>query len=233
LTAGTVYYIEVAEFRAALDAGQSDTADLVRAQTANGTLKLNIKRIKYLTTFSQAVSDGYILESTETSGSGGSLDSAGATLVVGDDAQDRQYRSILSFNTGGLPDTAIVTRVTLKIKQKNIIGTNPFTTHSNLMVDAIMGSFSGNAAVQLTDFRAAASRANAGGIPNLPVNNWYTKTWTGIILPYINTSGLTQLRLRFQLDDDNNSTADYIAFFSGDYGVAADRPQLVIEYYLP
>jgi hypothetical protein len=38
--------------------------------------------------------------------------------------------------------------------------------------------------------------------------------------------------LRFQLDDDNDSVADLLRFYSGN-AIAADRPVLVIEYYVP
>jgi len=51
--------------------------------------------------------------------------------------------------------------------------------------------------------------------------------------PYINKMGTTQFRLRFKLDDDNDNVADYIRFFSGNYGIATDRPVLVIQYYVP
>jgi hypothetical protein len=51
--------------------------------------------------------------------------------------------------------------------------------------------------------------------------------------PYINKTGTTQFRLRFKLDDDNDNTADYMKFFSGNYGTVNDRPVLVIQYYVP
>ncbi len=50
---------------------------------------------------------------------------------------------------------------------------------------------------------------------------------------FINKIGVTQFRLRFQLDDDNDSIADLLRFFSGDYFNAALRPTLIIEYTLP
>jgi hypothetical protein len=45
-------------------------------------------------------------------------------------------------------------------------------------------------------------------------------------------SGLTQIRLRFKLDDNNNTVANYISFYSGN-ATLANRPQLIIEYYVP
>ena len=44
-------------------------------------------------------------------------------------------------------------------------------------------------------------------------------------------SGLTQIRLRFKLDDNNNATANFLSLFSGNN--ATNKPQILIEYYVP
>jgi len=44
--------------------------------------------------------------------------------------------------------------------------------------------------------------------------------------------GLTQVRLRFKLDDNNNTVANYLRLFSGD-AAPGNRPQLVITYVMP
>ena len=44
--------------------------------------------------------------------------------------------------------------------------------------------------------------------------------------------GLTQIRLCSKLDDNNNALANYLSVFSGNAS-AANRPQLVIAYYVP
>jgi hypothetical protein len=72
--------------------------------------------------------DGWVLESAETSSQGGSMSAPGAVFYLGDNALNRQYRTILSFNTASLPNEAVITSVTLKIKQAGLVGTNPFTT---------------------------------------------------------------------------------------------------------
>jgi len=43
---------------------------------------------------------------------------------------------------------------------------------------------------------------------------------------------LTHFRLRFTKDDNNDFGADYLKIFSGN-ALEADRPQLIIEYYIP
>jgi hypothetical protein len=44
-------------------------------------------------------------------------------------------------------------------------------------------------------------------------------------------SGLTQFRLRFKLDDNNNAIANTISFFSGNS--ATNKPTLTIQYFVP
>jgi CSLREA domain-containing protein len=185
-----------------------------------------------LTLLSIGTNDGWILESTETSGVGGTMNVNGQAIVLGDDVADKQYRSILHFNTASLPDDAVITKVTLKIKKKAIVGTDPFTTHQYIKVDIRNSGFSNNTALQLTDFQAAASKNWIGTIKNTPVDNWYSVYLNSLAYPYVNLSGGTQFRLYFRMDDDNDNLADYIQFFSGNAS-AADRPQLIVEYYVP
>ncbi len=182
---------------------------------------------------SAAAQDGWVLESTEFSNAGGSLNNTGTLFNLGDDAADKQYRAILSFNTFPLPDTAVITKVTLKIKKQGLVGTDPFTTHGILYIDIRTGAFSANAALQAGDFQATASKPAAGAIPNTPVYGWYSKILNSTAFPFINKTGWTQFRLRFQMDDNNDNGADNLRFFSGDYSTVSYRPTLIIEYYVP
>lgn len=64
---------------------------------------------------------------------------------------------------------------------------------------------------------------------------WYSFDLTAA-KTYINKlasgSGLTQIRLRFKLDDNNNAIANYLSLYSAN-AVAASRPQLIVQYYVP
>jgi hypothetical protein len=68
-----------------------------------------------------------------------------------------------------------------------------------------------------------------------PVGGWYNINLTGA-KAYINMlatdGGLTQIRLRFRLDDNNNAIANHLSLYSGNAS-AASRPQLVISYTVP
>jgi hypothetical protein len=175
--------------------------------------------------------DGWILESTENSSKGGSMDSTSSTLNLGDNAAKKQYRSLLHFDTT-LPSGAVIISAVLKVKKQGITGGNPFGTHGNLIVDIRIPSF-GNASLQLTDFASAASKSQAATFSATPVDNWYSAQIGTPNLGYINTAGATQFRLRFSKDDDNDFKADIIKFFSGNATSLAARPKLIIEYYIP
>ena len=51
--------------------------------------------------------------------------------------------------------------------------------------------------------------------------------------PLVSLTGHTQFRLRFDLDDDDDDVADYLSFYTGDAPTAADRPELIVGYYIP
>jgi hypothetical protein len=183
---------------------------------------------------STASLDGWILESSENSNAGGATNSTAITFRLGDDATRKQYRSILSFNTGALPDTAVITGVTLKVKQQAIFGGgNPVTAFQGIVVDIKKGSI-GAVALQTSDFQAAANKSCGPFKPALG-GGWYSMDLTSASL-YINKlptlSGLTQIRLRFKLDDNNNAVANILSLYSGN-APAAYRPQLIITYYMP
>jgi ELWxxDGT repeat protein len=178
--------------------------------------------------------DGWVLESAETTNVGGSVNASSVVFYLGDDAGDRQYRSVLSFNTSTLPDNAVVTGIVLAIRRQGlIIGTNPFTTHGYLRVDIRKGAF-GTSALQAADFQSAASKNNVGIILDLPdANNWYLARLALTAYSCVNPVGATQLRLRFTLDDNDDRSADFLKFFSGDVVSVSSRPLLVVTYYVP
>jgi hypothetical protein len=188
----------------------------------------------HLTSRSIGASDGWILESSETSNTGGTLDGTAATFRDGDDAGNKQYRAILSFNTSSLPDNAVITNVTLKLKRQGVIGGgNPITTFQGFMVDIKKGTF-GTSGLESTDWQASASITYGPFAPAL-TGGWYNinlfnaKTYVNKLAT---NSGLTQIRLRFKLGDNNNGLANYLNLYSGNAGTASS-PRLIIEYYLP
>jgi|CXWL01.1.fsa_nt_gi uncharacterized delta-60 repeat protein len=185
------------------------------------------------TTFrSKAVHDGWVLEAGENSNSGGSLNRLATTFNVGDDARDRQYRGILSFNTASLPDNAIITSAHLDVKRQGIVGANPLTTHGDLLIDIRTGTFSNNLNLQTSDFNSAGA-PGASQERFVPLtSSWYTTQFSSANLTFINKYGITQFRLLFAKDDNDDMSADYIKFFSGN-SVNGNLPKLIISYFVP
>jgi hypothetical protein len=175
--------------------------------------------------------DGWILESTETSGNGGTLNSIAATFNLGDDPSDKQYRAILHFDTSSLPDTAVITSATLKIKKQGLMGTDPFTILGDLKASVRKPAF-GTATLAVSDFKSAPGKNNVATFSNTPVSNWYSALVNNTGKVYINRAGTTQFRLAFTTDDNNDNGADLMKFYSGNAG-AGSRPQLIIQYYVP
>lgn len=181
-----------------------------------------------VTLSSQAVNDGWIVGFTK--------DSKDSIFSLGDDDQNRQYRAILSFNTASLslPAGAIISSVRLKLKAQSDLATNLSLYYAlgDLIFDIHKGPFGNDVGLELRDFNAASSKDDIGRVSKTPVNGLYIETWKKSIAPYINLNGSTQFRLRLAKLTNNDNTLNTMQFFSGD-AVAADRPQLIVYYYVP
>jgi uncharacterized repeat protein (TIGR02543 family) len=179
--------------------------------------------------------DGWILESGENTLKGGTMDVKATTLRLGDDVAKKQYRSILSFATGAaLPDNAVITKVTLKLRRQGIVGGgNPVSLFKGFMVDIRKGIF-GTSALQLTDWQTKPSKPY-GPFNTAVAGGWYTIDLTvgkAYINPLVAYSGLTQVRLGFKIDDNNDGVANYLSLYSGN-APAASQPLLILQYFVP
>jgi len=179
-----------------------------------------------------AAHDGWILESNEFSGLGSLLEnnsSGGAGLRIGDDPKDRQFRSIISFNTnlGVMADCAIIESATLQLTRGTGKGANPFRTMGNIVVDVHVGEIFDSEFIDLEDFDSDVTFPNAAIITEQGGN--LAPHTVAIDPQMINTYGFTQMRLRFERDDNDNSTADYAGFYAANHAVATRHPRLVIR----
>ena len=179
---------------------------------------------------SAGAQDGWVRESKETSNTGGALNTLGATFMLGDDVANRQYRAFLSFNTAALPDNAVIQSAILRIRYSAFVGSNPFNTFGSLWAQIKKNAFSNNPNLEPSDFNAAPSSTLSAGTFTGPVNAWYSAKLTSVGRANLNRTGLTQFRLRFALDDNNNNTADYMRFMSGSVSYP---PELVVTYIIP
>jgi hypothetical protein len=182
-----------------------------------------------VTVKSKGTLDGWTLESTAISSLGGSFNAAG-DLLVGDDAAKKQYRSILSFDTGAaLPDGSSVLSATLRLKLH--ASTGSVSTLSALKTYISSPFFGTTAALKAHDFEAPALAVSSAGV--FVANPWYSATIRTGALPFVSSTALTQFRVQFTKGNNANLLDDYLAFYSGDAASAANYPQLVIQYLLP
>ncbi len=187
------------------------------------------------TTFtSLAAEDGYVLESSEGSSTGGSAtanDASTSGIRAGDDKKDKQFRGLLSFDTTAIPDGAIIQSVTLRLRRGTVAGTSPFTTHGTLTASVRSGGFNSSVALEAADFQALAT---ADGVCTLSVaaanGDWSECTWNPAGLAALNKTGKTQVRVAFSSDDNEDNGDDYVGFYAGNNATAANHPQLVVVY---
>lgn len=179
--------------------------------------------------------DGSVNESAENSNVGNTFNSTATTFNLGDNGQKMQSRGILSFTTQAIPDNAIIIKVILKVKKNGIAGNgDPLSIFNGFMAD-IKNGFFGTPTLEAADFQAPASGTYGPTIPPLVSNIYSINLTAGAanINKLTTNSGLTQIRLRFSLDDNNNFVANYLSLFSGNATTLSNRPQLVITYYAP
>jgi hypothetical protein len=173
--------------------------------------------------------DGWVLESGENTNTGGTLDKNATTFNVGDDPKDKQYKGILSFDTSSLPDNAVIVSVQLKVKRQDVSGTDPLGTHGTLSAEIRKGPL-GSTALETADFSSVAAPAKEP-LSSL-TSSWYAVQLSDGNLTLVNKAGVTQFRLSFSKDDNDDLGADYIKFFSGN-STDANKPELVITYFVP
>ena len=187
---------------------------------------------------SSGAQDGWVLESAETSGMGGSLNSTTGPLILGDDTTNRQYRSVLSFATAALPDNAMISSVTLKLKYASVSppASNPITLLKGILLDVRTGFFGSSPNLQLGDFQAAGTTSTGPFMPALSAGYYSLQLGSGsfaAINKLSSNGGLTQIRLRFKLDDNNDLVANTLNLVSGNNANPSNRPALIIVYTTP
>ncbi len=180
-----------------------------------------------------AAEDGYIQESSETSNKGGTATSSGTTVRAGDDASDRQWLSILSFDTSSLPDNATIVSTELRLQRSGVTGTSPFDTHGALWVDVKTGAYGGNNALSKSDFQAASDATQVTGLSNPLANgDWASGFFDTAGRAAISLTGRTQVKIYFNLDDNDDLSNDYMGFNSGE-ATTSSRPVLIVTYSVP
>ena len=180
---------------------------------------------------SEGVYDGTLTECPDAAGTGCAVEAASTVLVVGDDASDRQYRGLLSFNTSLLPDEALITSIKIKIRLESKAGINPFSKRRQLKVE-VCSAFGSSVKLQPVDFQMGEHCLDAGTFTEKLEGKWFAADLDPVAFASINKEGTTQFRLRYDLSKSHNGKPDYTQFYSGD-AEAQNRPVLVLRYSTP
>lgn len=181
---------------------------------------------------SNGAQDGYVKESSEFSAIGGTAHSTSNTFMLGDTILNQQMRGVLSFDTSTLPVGAVIVSARIRLKAQTFTGVNPMGTHGFVVFDIVSPSF-GGISLAKTDFEATADLKIAGTMSKAPSGGYYRGALSKTGLTFINAGSTTQIRLRFQIDDNNNHVQDSILFYSGNEVNTSYRPVLEVIYYIP
>jgi hypothetical protein len=201
---------------------------------ASDVVTLRVAVPVVVTFTSIAAEDGWIRESGENTSAGGANDAGSGgnrALRIGDDQKDRQYRSVVSFDTSSLPAGAVLLSAELRLRRGRLFGDNPFATHGTCRVDVATGALGATTALADGDFEAAAD-AVAAAVLSEPLTDldWSEGLLDAAGLAAIDVAGTTQFRVYFEVDDNDDRRSDFMGYYSAEDGDPANHPRLVVEY---
>jgi len=184
-----------------------------------------------------ASEDGWVRESSETSGVGGKNNtgaSGSMSIRVGDDGKDRQYKSILSFDIASIPSGAMFKNIELNLTRVSGSIKNDPSNLGVISVDLSVGGFNGNPSLENADFEAASSIESTAvvndGLSALAI---LSQIGVDAINTGFNQNTTTvQLRIEHAIDDNDNALSDLTGYYSSNNSSASRHPELVIDYVL-
>lgn len=154
-------------------------------------------------------------------------------VYVGDNA-DAPLRGVLSFNTAVLPDDATILSAEVRLFYTQAPIGDPWTGMGALVGDIQAGCLGDSCALVASDFQAPVALAEAvtfdapasGRVAGALVAG----TLGGDARAFINTTGTTQFKLRFQENGNGNGLSDFLLLAGGEYFTSAYRPVLRVTY---
>lgn len=149
---------------------------------------------------SEDANDGYVKAAANgTSPAIGTLESS-LGLAIGRGTDGKFNRTLLSFDTSSLPDTATILSATLTVTYRSASGdpwNNP--AGNSLVIDARNGCF-GACTVETGDWNAAPTASAIAQLLSFTGGTQTSTPFASAGLAAINRTGRTQLKLRFASD---------------------------------
>ncbi|MBL9186324.1 MAG: hypothetical protein JNK23_02480 [Opitutaceae bacterium] len=160
--------------------------------------------------------------------------SGGQALTIGDDKLNKQYRSILSFDTSANPIQAgaKIVDATVELRQGDTSGA--MSEFGRLRADIKTGIFGNSSALAPEDFNASATSIDAIPFFLLSSSNsaWSVGTLNPAGLDAINRNGKTQVRVYFTTATTHIGVPNTKGFWAGEANEPS-RPVLRIRYTQP
>lgn len=219
-------------------------------QMPSGTIDIDPTATYYPDSDPEASSvDGFVYESTVANwatiraAAGDGADDLGDDISVGlrcyssSPNFDRLYRSIILFNTSGLPDDCTVTAATLSVYSTYKIND---TGDADLAFNVYQSNPASNTALAAGDYDCLSTTPLS---TNIAYNDWITANpfWNDFALnaaglALISKTSVTKLGIREATHDAGGATATWVnaqwarvAFYQADKGVGY-KPKLVVTY---
>ncbi|HEX6291750.1 MAG TPA: PHB depolymerase family esterase [Herpetosiphonaceae bacterium] len=206
--------------------------DLARNASAVQSYTYTVNHPETTVTFiSSGAEDGYAAANTATSTTGGYA--VAANVYVGDNA-DAPFRGVLSFNTASIPDGATILGAELRLYYTQAAVGNPWIGMGYLVGDLRQGCLGTACSLAASDFEASVSVSQAVTFAapsgTAGAGALVSGSLTSGTLPYINKTGPTQVKLRFQNNSNRNGYSDYLLLAGGEYFTSSYRPVLIVKY---
>ena len=152
------------------------------------------------------------------------------SLMVGKGPGGKQYRSILAFDTSGLPEQATITSVKLKLKVTGITGFNLANDQNKLILD-LCTSRSQEAARHLTMelSNGLTCIVNVGSFEKNTNDGWYTADLHQDAIHSFDLRGITRFRLRISNIEAMRTKRAYVLFDRG-ISDSSNGPVLLVRY---
>lgn len=162
-------------------------------------------------------------------------DTSAGALKIGDKDYGAwyAYRTVLSFDTGSLPDDAVITKANIKMTRGTAIGTDPFTWGGQCLVDiaspylGMLVDLEDNEWYSAPDITAVAQFFGPDPGPNVEITS---TDLSNAALNLISTIDTTQFMVRFENHDSGAGSENNLGFYPGETSDENLRPKLVVQY---
>lgn len=183
------------------------------------------------------------IRSTDHSGPPALADDSGTgmNILISGTASSwtRIYHPILLFDTSALPDTAVITAVTLNIRCGSV--QDDLSMSPDVVV--VSSNPASNTAIAYGDYDTLGTTeySNVISYGSFSAGNWNTFTLNSSGRAAVSKTGVTKLGLREHTHDLHNSEPSYagasaisfVTFYSADYTGTTSDPYLTITYVIP